>query len=84
MAPLWIPRVVLAVLLGAALRLACLSAEPWLDEIWSWELAREARSPAGGFLVLRHDNNHHLNTLWLLLSSAATSNTHLLRLDSEK
>jgi hypothetical protein len=66
MARLWLLGVMAAVVLGAALRVACLSAEPWLDEIWSWELAQEAGSVAGIFLRLRHDNNHHLNTLWLL------------------
>jgi len=39
----------------------------WLDEIWSYDLARRARSAADIFFSpdLKHDNNHHLNTLWL-------------------
>jgi hypothetical protein len=55
--------------LAAVPRAAALSAEFWLDEIWSWEFARAAASPwqvvAGdGF---HHDNNHKLNTLFLHL-----------------
>ncbi|MFO0876070.1 MAG: hypothetical protein U0840_01755 [Gemmataceae bacterium] len=58
--------VLVALLLGAAWRLAALRAEFWLDEILSWDLARQAGWP-GGVFVLRHDNNHVLNTLWLTL-----------------
>jgi hypothetical protein len=64
---LWLGCVLAALLLGAALRVVCLPAEFWLDEIWSYELARAAQSPADVFLHTRHDNNHHLNTLWLWL-----------------
>jgi uncharacterized membrane protein len=51
---------------GAVLRLACMGAEFWLDEIWSWELAHGARSFLGVFAI-RHDNSHPLNSLWLRL-----------------
>jgi hypothetical protein len=61
----WMVGVALAVLLGALLRLACLGAEFWLDEIWSFELAHAASSPVAVLFGTRHDNNHHLNTLWL-------------------
>lgn len=64
---LWILGVVAAVAAGAAARASCLGAEFWLDEIWSLELAREAKSPADVFFHTRHDNNHHLNTLALHL-----------------
>ena len=63
----WSLGVVLAVLLGGLARLACLGAEFWLDEIWSFELAHRAGSPWGILFGTRHDNNHHLNTLWLSL-----------------
>ena len=69
---LWLVGVLAAVVLGADLRLACLPAEFWLDEIWSWELARSAHSLADLF-SLRQDNNHHLNTLWLFLCPADAS-----------
>src|ERR1700731_1425164 len=62
----WRMGVLAALLLGAILRLACLPAEFWLDEIWSYDLSRQAGSLLGIFTV-KHDNNHHLNTLWLWL-----------------
>src|SRR5262245_3200438 len=66
MRPLALLGVFAALLLGLALRLPALASEFWLDEILSWQLAREAGSPTGVFAV-RHDNNHHLNTAWLAL-----------------
>jgi hypothetical protein len=53
------------VALGLALRIAGAQGGLWLDEAWSVELAREAGNPLAIFLSLNHDNNHHLNTLWL-------------------
>ena len=55
--------------LGAGLRLACMGAEFWLDEIWSWTLAHDAPSSLG-VLAIRHDNSHPLNSLWLRLCPA--------------
>ncbi len=49
------------VVIGLAIRLVAASGGPWLDEIWSWEIARE------GEVLVAHDNNHLLNTLWLWL-----------------
>ena len=66
--PLVFLLVVLAV--GAALRLACMGAEFWLDEIWSWTLAHDAPSFLG-VLAIRHDNSHPLNSLWLRLCPAS-------------
>jgi hypothetical protein len=57
----WLIGVLAAVVFGGVERLACLDGEFTLDEIWSSELARD------GQLFLWHDNNHHLNTLWLSL-----------------
>jgi hypothetical protein len=65
MRQIWLIAMLAAVLLGGFLRLACLGAEFWLDEIWSYELAHAAGSPFGILFATRHDNNHHLNTLWL-------------------
>ena len=53
------------VLLGLALRIASAQGGLWLDEAWSAELARQAHTPLGVFLNINHDNNHHLNSLWL-------------------
>jgi uncharacterized membrane protein len=55
----------LAILIAAAaVRLAGINQQLWLDEIWSIRLSQTAGSPAGVFL-LHHDNNHWLNTLYL-------------------
>lgn len=37
----------------------------WLDEIWSLDLARGARTPFGVLTSIHHDNNHYLNTMWI-------------------
>lgn len=56
--------------LGALLRLPGLFDDFWLDEIWSYRIARELRGPLDLLLspVGRSDNNHPLNTLlvWLM------------------
>ncbi|MFO0846199.1 MAG: glycosyltransferase family 39 protein [Gemmataceae bacterium] len=62
----WVFWVLLALALGAVLRLSAQRGEFWLDEVLSYNLAREAGSPVGVFAV-KHDNNHHLNTAWLTL-----------------
>lgn len=53
------------VVVGFVLRVACMRAEFWLDEIWSWEFSRLAHTPWDIILRIRHDNNHILNTLAL-------------------
>lgn len=55
------------VLAGLALRIAAAQGGLWLDEAWSAVLAHEVGTPLGVFLSINHDNNHHLNSLWLLL-----------------
>ncbi len=54
------------VVAGAVLRVLAARGELWLDEVWSFE---RARGLTGLWQVfsLHHDNNHHLNTLWLAL-----------------
>ncbi|MGT2515813.1 hypothetical protein ACVOMT_17690 [Sphingomonas panni] len=54
-------------LVGLLLR--CLAARGglWLDEAWSAVFAQEVATPAGVLFAINHDNNHHLNTLWLQL-----------------
>jgi|GEM_PF-7031946 hypothetical protein len=51
--------------LGAGLRLVGLFGDFWLDEIWSWAFARNAKSVKDIFFSIHHDNNHYLNTLWI-------------------
>ncbi|MET0308738.1 MAG: hypothetical protein ABW023_08535 [Sphingomonas sp.] len=53
------------VALGFALRLAGAQGALWLDEAWSAVLAHDAGTPLGIFLNINHDNNHHLNSLWM-------------------
>ena len=50
---------------GLALRIASAQGGLWLDEAWSAELVRQVGTPLGIFLNINHDNNHHLNSLWL-------------------
>lgn len=53
------------VLLGLALRIAGARGGLWLDEAWSAVQAQDVGSPLGIFLRINHDNNHHLNSLWM-------------------
>ena len=61
----WLAALAL-VAVGALLRLLAARGDLWLDEIWSLQLAGVAGSVAGVFTALHHDNNHYLNTVWLL------------------
>lgn len=51
--------------IGLGLRIAAAQGDLWLDEAWSALLARDAGTPLGIFLHINHDNNHHLNSLWM-------------------
>jgi hypothetical protein len=53
--------------IGLALRIAAAQGALWLDEAWSAVAAHDVGTPMGVFLKVNHDNNHHLNTLWLQL-----------------
>lgn len=57
--------ILLAVAIGLGLRIAAARGGLWLDEAWSAVYAAEARTPLGVFTAINHDNNHHLNSLWL-------------------
>jgi len=61
----WLATAAFLVAFGLALRIVAARGEPWLDEMWSWGLAQKAATAAGVF-ALAHDNNHPLNTLWML------------------
>jgi hypothetical protein len=63
---LWV-AVALFTALGLALRIAAAQGALWLDEAWSAVAAHEVATPMGVLLRINHDNNHHLNTLWLQL-----------------
>ncbi len=58
--------VLVAMAIASALRLPGLLQDPWIDEIWSWGLAR-SRASALDIFSIRTSNNHTLNTLWIWL-----------------
>jgi hypothetical protein len=66
-------RTALIILVGAfaAVRLACLFNDLWLDEIWSLWMVGQIHSPWEIITRLRHDNNHPLNSLFLYLLTPA-------------
>jgi hypothetical protein len=53
-------------LLGALLIALCSTGTLWFDEILSLQWARSAKSPWQLLELYRHDNNHPLNSLWLM------------------
>lgn len=59
----WIVAAIAA--LGLGMRIAAAQGGLWLDEAWSAVMADQAGTPLAVFLNINHDNNHHLNTLWL-------------------
>jgi hypothetical protein len=52
-------------LAGLALRFVCSLGDLWFDEAWSAAQARDALTPIGVFTGINHDNNHHINSLWM-------------------
>jgi hypothetical protein len=60
-------------LAGLLLRLLAAQGGLWLDEAWSAQHALEVGTPLGVFVGINHDNNHHLNSLWMLLAGADSS-----------
>jgi 4-amino-4-deoxy-L-arabinose transferase-like glycosyltransferase len=52
-------------LVALALRIMAARGDLWLDEIWSVNLLTLVSSPLDIFWRLTHDNNHHLNSLYL-------------------
>ncbi|TCP97929.1 hypothetical protein C8J46_10574 [Sphingomonas sp. PP-F2F-A104-K0414] len=55
------------ILLGLALRLWSARGGLWVDEAWSAQFVAQAGSAWGIFWRINHDNNHYLNSLWILL-----------------
>ncbi|MGA1797403.1 hypothetical protein VH567_01310 [Sphingomonas sp. 4RDLI-65] len=54
-------------LLGLSLRLWNAHGGLWVDEAWSAQFVAQAGSPWGIVWRVNHDNNHYLNSLWILL-----------------
>ena len=67
----WSAALIVVLAAAALLRMACLRTEPWLDELWSIKLARQAATAADVFLKTHDDNNNPLNTLYLRLVSGS-------------
>ncbi len=57
--------IVIAAVLGGALRIAAARGELWGDEVWSLGLVGDLTAPDQVFWAVSHDNNHYLNSLWL-------------------
>src|SRR5438045_4883022 len=62
---LWWSAVAGVAVVGLVLRVLAARGGLWTDEAWSMIYAEQARNAAGVFVRINHDNNHHLNTLWL-------------------
>lgn len=63
--PLFLLTLIAITAIGLALRIANATGGLWVDEAWSAVLADKARTPMGIFVAINHDNNHHLNSLWM-------------------
>jgi len=50
---------------GLVLRWLASQTDPWLDEVWSFELLPRMLGPSDVLFELHHSNNHPLNTLFL-------------------
>ncbi len=57
----------LLAILGVAVWVRIVSAHGglWVDEAWSAVLVARADTPWAVFTSINHDNNHHLNSLWM-------------------
>jgi hypothetical protein len=55
------------IFLGAVLMIPCSTGPLWFDEIFSFQWAKSAKTPWQLLELYRHDNNHPLNSLWMML-----------------
>lgn len=62
----WV-AVAICTAVGLVLRLAAARGDLWLDELWSLDLVSRVTSPDQVFWDIPHDNNHPLNSLWMVL-----------------
>src|SRR5215469_7447840 len=69
----WWAAVGALALAGFILRVRAAQGGLWTDEAWSMIYAAKARDAVGVFLRINHDNNHHLNSLWLQAIGPAAS-----------
>jgi hypothetical protein len=74
MMPRWVVGMLIACAVAALmLRLMAARGGLWVDEAWSAVFAGDVAPLIGVFASIHHDNNHHLNTLWLQLVGPAAS-----------
>ena len=71
--PGWWVAVAALATVGLLLRVAGAQGGLWTDEAWSSIYADEAGGPAGVFLRINHDNNHHLYSLWFQVAGWGAS-----------
>jgi hypothetical protein len=65
---LYIWLVCFAAVLGLILRLVAAAGDLWLDEIWTLNLLKRAKTIGDIFFRIPYDNNHFLNSAWLWLA----------------
>lgn len=61
------PLPALIILLAGALYLFCAGGGLWGDEVLSLQWAKSSKSPLDLVILFRHDNNHPLNSAWMML-----------------
>jgi len=71
----WRSILIVSVIVAAAgaVRLIGARGDLWLDEIWTLLLIAPARSVGEILLDIGHDNNHHLNSIYLYVIGPAAS-----------
>ncbi|HEY4309086.1 MAG TPA: glycosyltransferase family 39 protein [Pirellulales bacterium] len=62
---MWHVAIAFVIVMAAVIRLWAAIGDLWLDEIWSYGLANLVDSPWKIFTQIRHDNNHHLMSVWI-------------------
>lgn len=55
----------IALVVGAILRMLATGGELWVDELWSLLHVSSITTPVEIFTKIKHDNNHLLNSLWM-------------------
>ena len=64
---LFSPLPIFVILFAGGLYLLCARGGLWGDEVLSLQWAKASKSPLDLLVLFRHDNNHPLNSAWMLL-----------------
>ena len=64
---LWAVGCIFIVAVAAAIRIRATWNDLWFDEVMSLANAQGISSPWQVFTKIHHDNNHYLNTLWMVV-----------------